>query len=240
MLKHEQMSRVDKCQQKFLDLDLYQQPFMFLLPDERDKYRTFLGSLLSLATFITITVFAAYKLADHYADKDYNILVHEKKFFYDEDEEFSFNSNKFMFGAAVTAFDGKGEDITDPEIGEVKFYRKQWGDDIPGLLFEEMETVPCMKTDYFGASGKGDLHDAVFLPFRSKEQRQFEAYNPKLLCPKNLNDVVLKGNYDTDAAINLMIVFEKCDPIQREKKGLKCKSEEQITEWMEFKYIIVL
>ena len=32
-----------------------------------------------------------------------------------------------------------------------------------------------------------------------------------------------------------MIVFEKCDPKERE-----CKTEEEITKWLEFKYLYVL
>ena len=232
MLKHESMTRVDKCQRNFLAIDLYQQPFMFLLPDKEDQYSTFLGSLLSLATMVTLVIFAAYKLVDHFGDKDYTILVHEKKLFFDESEEFSYYGNNFMVAAAVTSLDGSPEDITDPEIGAIKFYRKQWSAEID-FGFEEIETVPCKDTDYFGPSGKGDLQGAAFLPLRSQYHWHFDVYGPKLLCPKDLNDVVVKGNYDTDATSNLMIVFEKCDPVQREKEGLKCKTEQQIDDWMQ-------
>ena len=33
-----------------------------------------------------------------------------------------------MVAAAITAYDGSPADITDPEIGEVKFYMKKFGD----------------------------------------------------------------------------------------------------------------
>ena len=46
--------------------------------------------------------------------------------------------------AAITSFDGKSESIEDPEIGEIKFYLKQWGvDGAPGINFIPVSTRPC-------------------------------------------------------------------------------------------------
>lgn len=58
-------------------------------------------------------------------------------------------------------------------------------------------------------------------------------------CLQQTDDMVLWGNYDTDIASNLMIVFETCD-VNKLPPGQKCKSEKEIEKWMEFKYIIVL
>ena len=58
-------------------------------------------------------------------------------------------------------------------------------------------------------------------------------------CIKNLDDLKIWGNYDTDKTSNLMVVFEKCDTAKR-PPGSKCKDETQIEEWMQFKYIITL
>ena len=73
-----------------------------------------------------------------------------------------------------------------------------------------------------------------------KVTRYYEAKSRNFLCPKNLDDVFINGNYNTDSAKNLMIVFEKCDPNERKKKGLKCKTEAEIDDWLLFKYILVL
>ena len=43
------------------------------------------------------------------------------------------------------------------------------------------------------------------------------------------------GNYDSPSVNNLMIVFEKCNPEER-----KCKSDKEISDWLVFKYIIIL
>ena len=44
----------------------------------------------------------------------------------------------------------------------------------------------------------------------------------------------LFGNYDSNVANNLMIVFEKCDSTVR-----ACKTDQEITDWLVFKYIIL-
>ena len=45
----------------------------------------------------------------------------------------------------------------------------------------------------------------------------------------------LYGNFNSKGASNLMVVFERCDPGQR-----ICKSDEEINEWMSFKYLVVI
>ena len=42
------------------------------------------------------------------------------------------------------------------------------------------------------------------------------------------------GNYDTQTATNLMVVFESCD-----KTKQKCKDDDVIKEWLSNKYIII-
>ena len=44
------------------------------------------------------------------------------------------------------------------------------------------------------------------------------------------------GNYDSSRTSNLVIVFEKCDP---RTSSVPCKSEEEIEDWMYFKYLVV-
>ncbi len=51
---------------------------------------------------------------------------------------------------------------------------------------------------------------------------------------------MVKGNYDTNEAANLMVVFDECDPEKRKAKGLKCKTKSEIDKWLEFKYFYVL
>lgn len=43
------------------------------------------------------------------------------------------------------------------------------------------------------------------------------------------------GDFSTNIASQLMVVFEKCDPALRQ-----CEDEDVITKWMEFKYMIIM
>jgi len=45
------------------------------------------------------------------------------------------------------------------------------------------------------------------------------------------------GNYDTTEASSIMVVFERCSPL---KNKVKCKTDAQIDEWMQSKYIIMI
>ena len=49
------------------------------------------------------------------------------------------------------------------------------------------------------------------------------------------DDISQYGHYDSIKTANLMLVFEKCDSDKR-----ACKSENQIDDWLEFKYIMVI
>ena len=69
----------------------------------------------------------------------------------------------------------------------------------------------------------------------TKEDSQL--YGPKMLCASDPADLSIYGNYDSEKASNLMIVFEKCDASW---SSVPCKSETEIENWMLEKYIIVM
>ena len=66
-----------------LAIDLFDQPFYFMMPDHRDRYRTILGSCLSVMTFILILMYGSYKMVDLLDYKDFNVYKFEKENFYD-------------------------------------------------------------------------------------------------------------------------------------------------------------
>ena len=54
----------DRFYQKALLMDLYQEPFRLLLPDNRDAHRTVLGSCLSLVTLTIMLIYGVYSLIE--------------------------------------------------------------------------------------------------------------------------------------------------------------------------------
>ena len=81
--------------------------------------------------------------------QEYVINEAYREHFFETSVTFS-QDDGFQVAAAVTNFDGDQRAIEDPEIGEVKFYLKQWGidDDSPGISFKEVKTRPCEDKDF--------------------------------------------------------------------------------------------
>lgn len=112
------------------------------MPDKRDEYRTFLGSCLSAITIFTLVIFSAWKLLALVTSSDYKVQVHEQKQFYEDSAKLTLENDGFLMAAAITAFDENPYDITDLEIGELKFIRKRWGPGIP-FTMTPIASKPC-------------------------------------------------------------------------------------------------
>ena len=53
------------------------------MPDHRDRYRTILGSCLSIMVFVLILMYGSYKMVDLMDYKDFSVYKFEKEGFYD-------------------------------------------------------------------------------------------------------------------------------------------------------------
>ena len=117
--------------------------------------------------------------------------------------------------AAVTNFDGNQEEIEDPEIGEVKFYLKQWGidDDSPSISFKEVNSRPCEEKEF--NLGTRLSPESSFFPVDSSSLQDLNTYSAKMKCLNNTDSAEVFGSYNTDKASNFMIVFEKCNKEER-------------------------
>ena len=95
-------------------------------------YRTFVGSVMSLLTTIIISMFTGYKLLGMADNAEYQVLTSRKDYFYELRQEVNWMEGDFAVAAAVTKYDGDQNDITDPSMGEIKFYMKSWGSAVRG------------------------------------------------------------------------------------------------------------
>ena len=82
---------------------------------------------MGLLTTIIILMFTVYKLLGMADNAEYQVLTSSKDYFYDLRDEVNLVEGDFAVAAAVTDYDGNQEDITDPSIGELKFYKRNWG-----------------------------------------------------------------------------------------------------------------
>ena len=203
------LTKCDKLQQCALVFDYYREPLNLLLPDNQRSYRTFLGSVMSLITFMILTFYAAYKITELVDHTDFQLQVASSENHFKPYDAFS-SEHGFVIGAAVTSYDQNPESIEDEEIGTVKFYMKTWNvAKNEGLNFRELVLGPCPMRGFF---------------YRTNENSQgdFSHYGRKMKCIAD-DSFFIAGNYNTFEASQLMIVFERCDPDQR-----VCKSDVEI------------
>ena len=122
----ENLSRSERCQRSFLNLDMYRREFSLLLPDRQQHYRTFLGSLLTILTISIILPYVVWKVTIMVSMTDYKLQIQDFENYYSLDRTFGMEQN-FMIAGAITTADTSNEIETDPSIGELKFYIKSWG-----------------------------------------------------------------------------------------------------------------
>ena len=76
-------------------------------------------------TLLTLLTYGSYKVTRLVNSDDYSVSLHILEDHYTSNATFG-AADGFVVSAAVTALDGSSQDITDPEIGEIKFYLKHW------------------------------------------------------------------------------------------------------------------
>ena len=193
------------------------------MPDHRNQYRTILGSFLSIVTFMLVLGYAGYKFTDLVEFNDYKLMKVEQENYYGMRDPFG-SKHGFMIAASVSRYDGDTEPIEDDEIGTVKLIKKTWdADDINSggaLTFKEIPTRPCTYEDFHG-------EDPLFYDTKETSIGDLSIHWRKFKCIKEGHEFELFGNYDTQAASNLMIIFDLCNASER-----KCKKPEEIKEWM--------
>ena len=147
-----------------------------------------------------------------------------------------------MIAAAIT---GHYEPMMEipPEIGDLKFYRKQWAQS-EALWLTELEWEFCDRGDF----QYGDIVSTDPKFFKTiNSAYDLDTYVPSMRCLKNTQENLnIWGNYNSGEAGAIMIVFEKCDSekiasnlVAKAKNITACESEENIEKWAKGRYLIV-
>lgn len=96
------------------------------MPDENEKYRSYLGVCLSIFTLILVIGYGSFKFSDLLNQKNYRLQEAIETDYYATDETFTFDDG-LQFAAALTTFGGVVEE-EDEEIATLKFKMKYWSD----------------------------------------------------------------------------------------------------------------
>mmetsp|Transcript_832 Transcript_832/g.1260 ORF Transcript_832/g.1260 Transcript_832/m.1260 type:complete len:148 (-) Transcript_832:1058-1501(-) len=70
-------------------------------------------------------------------------------------------------------------------------------------------------------------------------EHDLQAYMTRMRCVIDEDKPLMSihGDWNTARLANLMVVFEMCDP---KKSYVSCKSDEEIKQWMTFKYFLIM
>ena len=174
------------------------------MPDGEKEYRTFVGSMLSIATFTTILIYGMVKISKLATYEDYKILTREEEGYFAETEFFDF-SDGFVVAAGIfdATSSNRSRNTTDtipPEIGAFGFYIKRFGQ-AGGLYWEPVETRWCTSED-FNLDPDEENPDSRF--FKTKNTAgDVRDFGHMLQCPVNPADMAIFGNYESGQATNL-------------------------------------
>ena len=118
-------------------------------------------------SFIVLLSYGSYKVTTMSNLDDFKIGMHIFEDAYEVNDTFG-HADGFAVAAAITAFDGSKVDITDPEVGQIKFYLKQWDVDEPHLSiqFVELENKICQHEDFNFGNVTDEANVSPFYPVK--------------------------------------------------------------------------
>ena len=200
---------------KIKAVDIFKRPFYFLMPDEKEYYSTYLGTMFSILSILILLSYSGYKLRDLFIYNNYRLYEQNELHYFNDADAFT-TADGFHVAAGLISDDGS---LEDPEIGTLKFYIKSWDVFDPEtngeLSFTEVKTRPCQANDF---KNQYNL-DTKFYSMHSSTQRVFDLYGDAVKCIDE-ESLSINGFYDASVTANLMIVFELCD-----SKVRLCKSQ---------------
>ena len=190
------------------------------MPDSNIKSKTCTGGIVTLILCIILLGYSVQNFIVLYNRSNYRILEQSKLRVLTH-SEFSFGKKDGFTLAA--AFVGRLR-VEDPEIGQMKFMIKSWQKANEAVKFTELTQRACNAGDFVTA---GDLGQNAygFYPMSDSAKTivNDDSYNLKCI----VDDFDIAGNFNSDTASNLMVVFEICDSSQQ-----TCKDEKAINEYL--------
>ena len=194
------------------------------------------GSILSIYTVTLIIVYASFKLENLVKYKDYRVQENNQVDLYAQTDSFGYKFG-FSFAAGINAWDSGEGFVEDPSYATMKFFLKSWGENAPyNDTFHEIGSHYCDSAEFNDVLGKNA--NSNFYPIAPSYEGDVIRYGHRLKCLDDPeHDLRLWGNYNTNSTANLVVALVKCD---NNTASVTCKSEEEINEWLTFKYFTTI
>lgn len=103
------------CTQKILKFDLYGRPFMFMLPNHEQRYKSIVGSLCTILVLFIVFVYAVYKV-QLLSDKDESRVQRTlEENYFDYKKSVSNKEGAFNVAFSLASYEAPNEFLTDYE-----------------------------------------------------------------------------------------------------------------------------
>lgn len=189
--------------EKALVLDLYGRPFLFMLPNRKQKYKSIVGSICTIFILTIVFAYAIYKF-------DLLIQKEEARVQRSTEEEYfdsNFNYTKEQGFNVAFALDSNGK--LDENFNDLSSYgrlRLLFTEQFKGRReTKEVALRPCQVMGDFNATVKGEdtnFYTPAFI--------DIDSIAPNLLCYDE-NILLRASNVDGGFLSQLRIMFESCD-----------------------------
>ena len=170
-------------------------------------------------------------------------MVSVREAYYDTDHEFT-QDDDLMFAFGLTAYDSNQEPIEDAQYGILKAYYKTWGGVVEGsqsVHFQELETKQCTRAELGLPKEDWDTESdyskpPLFFEPHPNAVSDFEFYFKKFKCIQK-EKLRIQGDYNSARTRSLVLEFDKCQ--ETPENPIKCKSDDEILQWLRRKFILI-
>ena len=224
--------------QKLQVFDMYGSSYDLTLNGRETQVRTVLGSLFSVIALGWLLVYAVAKFTTMLEYGDTQFMEYYEEYFYTPDDTMT-RELGFNVAFAISNYDGSSEIVDNPDFVDVYAAYRIWGFNNTLLETKKEPTHLCgreeLGLDYYNATEeeRKRMKKPRFFRTHPESLDWTETYYPKMRCLDN-DGIDVYGNYDSTKAKILEVEIMPC------KGRSTCKSKEEIDEWINGKYLILI
>ena len=189
-----------------------------------------MGTILSVISFLMVIGYTVQKFDILITRKDVDIALSVRDTFFGDDYTFK-GSQGFNIAVALTGFDEVRESILSPDYANIKFEYSEWDILESGTIIDRVfyiESHPCSERE-LGLTG----NHSSFQPIHETSTAYVNLYKHKFVC-LDQEDLEIQGTFSSKKAKLLRATLNRCSGHDY------CKSQEEINEYLENKYLLLL
>ena len=135
--------------QRALIADLYGRPFLFMLPNAKQRYKSILGSMCTVFIISIVLIYAVYKYQLLIDKEESRLQKTLEENYFDETHAFS-TAQGFNVAFALSSYSNKSQFFTDNSYGRLRLLLHTRENDGAVSKTTEIETHLCSQSDSDG------------------------------------------------------------------------------------------